>query len=992
MGIFRKSGKAGIWFGVPFILVLILAIIAVAMFFDVEHELGLSRESMQENDQTVVNLLKNNTQQQLRIVSSDLKTIAKMQTMVDYLNDPQSSNKIRFEKDFFDICQNRGEYDQIRLVATDGMEVIRVNYNSGLPNIVNEKDLQDKKHRYYFTKSLELPKGGIYISPLDLNIENKAIELPFKPMIRYGTPVFDSRGNKKGVLLLNYLAGNMLNYFELVESNSLGAISLVNENGYFLHGFKNEDEWGFMFPGKKNSTFINKFPQLWKTVTTEKNGSLVTDDGIFTYARLNILSSRVLGEDFEKSKADESGWFIISHISQDMVDARNEHIYHSSLISFIFIFGGLALVFIIFYKYQSYQKEKEKDAFLRDAAQEWLDTFNSVEDMIVIFEKTGHIKQANRAFTQCFKPLESSLCRDIFRCFANMAEVCNTCNIFNDKKIMRREIFSQIDKRWYDFIATPVINDDGSVREVIHSFRDITMKKLSQQELADKESFLRRSQSIGKIGSWSVDFAEKKICYSEEVCAIFDTNPDILGDTFEGLIKFVHKDDIKDVTKRWQMMVSDNIMQNFNFRIVTNAGIEKVLSVQGEFIENDANNIVRVDGIIQDITEKHLLSEQLRQSEKLKSVGQLAGGIAHDFNNQLAAIIGYGEMVYNKLDEGPLKKYCEYIVTSGKSAADLTKQLLAFSRKGQQKCVPLDIHKLVDETIAILMRSIDKRIKIERVLNAEVSTIEGDPSFLQNALLNLCINARDAMPEGGTITISSENLQINEYTIKHVLQELQPGPHILLSVSDTGAGIPKDIQDRIFDPFFTTKEEGKGTGMGLAAVFGTIKQHNGSVSLYSEEGCGARFNIYLPLTGQSLNVDKNTIKKVERKLTATIMVVDDERIVRDLAKDILTEVGYTVIAEADPNKAVEIFRDKHSEIDLVLIDIIMPGMSGGELLKVLMAIEPEVKVLVASGYSFNENAQMMLDSGALEFINKPFLPTTLETAVQRALGCAESVE
>ena len=378
------------------------------------------------------------------------------------------------------------------------------------------------------------------------------------------------------------------------------------------------------------------------------------------------------------------------------------------------------------------------------------------------------------------------------------------------------------------------------------------------------------------------------------------------------------------------------------------------------------------------------LEDRLRQSEKMKAIGELAGGIAHDFNNQLAAVLGYADMLANRLENPNLTRYAQNIKLGANRAAELTRQLLAFSRKGKYINHPVEIHKLLVEVVGILEHSIDKRITIRQKLRASPSTTIGDPTQLQNVFLNLALNARDAMPDGGELLLETQTLHLDESFPHAQSFELMPGEYLLVSVADAGSGMDEETRLRAFEPFFTTKSLGKGTGMGLASAYGTIRNHRGAITVESKVGQGTTLRVYLPLAeGAPDSAPAPSQQLIEGR--ARVLVVDDEEMLRDLATDMLSDLGYKVRACRNGREAVDLYRKEWQEIDLVIMDMTMPVMSGRDAFRTMREINPDVRVILSSGYTVEGDAQALLKEGVLAFIGKPFDHSELSQAVGKAL-------
>ena len=402
---------------------------------------------------------------------------------------------------------------------------------------------------------------------------------------------------------------------------------------------------------------------------------------------------------------------------------------------------------------------------------------------------------------------------------------------------------------------------------------------------------------------------------------------------------------------------------------------------------------IRYDGAparaaaITDVGDRRRIEDRLRQSQKLEAIGQLAGGVAHDFNNQLAGIAGFGELLHNRLSDPKLAGYAEGILTCARRAGDLTRQLLAFSRRGLYRTESVDLHETIDEVTAILERSIDRSISIVRRYEASPPVTPGDPTLLQNMLLNLGLNARDAMPDGGELIFATEIVELDADYCAATPHDIEPGRFVCVSVTDTGQGMTDEVKARIFEPFFTTKEPGKGTGMGMAAVYGAVKQHGGSINVYSEPGRGTTFRVYLPETpGQREKPHTSApAEPVAADRPARILVVDDEELLRVVAMDILAEAGYTVLSQPDGERAVAYFREHWEEIDLVLLDMIMPQLGGRQACEAMLEIDPGARIVLCSGYSLNGEAQLLLDRGVVDFVQKPYRRSELTRKVAEAL-------
>jgi PAS domain S-box-containing protein len=466
---------------------------------------------------------------------------------------------------------------------------------------------------------------------------------------------------------------------------------------------------------------------------------------------------------------------------------------------------------------------------------------------------------------------------------------------------------------------------------------------------------------------------------------------DILGYESEDVIgktpfDLMTSDDAARVAKEFQEIAASKRP----FAALENVAVHKdgrkvVLEKSGVPFFDPSGNLEGYRGIDRDITERKKLEEQLLQAQKMEAIGQFAGGIAHDFNNMLTAIMGYSEILKMDLDEdNPSQRHVDMIMSSAAKSANLTQQILAFSRKQIISPKQTDLNELIKGIEKLLRRLIGEDVEIHITLTEKDVTVLVDPGQLEQVLMNLCTNARDAMPHGGNIFISTGTDFLDREYIKRY-DVADAGEYGLITVTDTGSGMDEKTRQRIFEPFFTTKEIGKGTGLGLATAYGIIKQHRGHINVYSEPGKGTTFKIYLPLIVSP--EDKGEGKKVvlPKRGSETILVAEDDDAVRTLTKEVLLKYGYTVIEAVDGEEAVDQLRRHKDTVQLVVIDVIMPKKSGKEVCDEMREITPHLKVLFTSGYTSDMiNKKGILEEG-VDFISKPLTPHDLLLKVREVL-------
>jgi PAS domain S-box-containing protein len=474
----------------------------------------------------------------------------------------------------------------------------------------------------------------------------------------------------------------------------------------------------------------------------------------------------------------------------------------------------------------------------------------------------------------------------------------------------------------------------------------------------------------GKFLRWNTNFEEITGYSAEEIGRMHPL------DLFEGTDKVLVRERILDVFAKGSSDVEAEL--------VTKSGRKLNYYFTGHtFRWKDEPCLI---GTGTDISERRKLEEQLRNSQKMEAMGLLAGGIAHDFNNLLTGILGYASLLSLKEEVDPeVAKAAGIIQRSAERASQLTAQLLGFAEQGKNLNVPVELGRVVASVTGALERTKDPRIQVVTSLHPGGGCVLGDPSQLDQVVMNLAINACDAMPHGGQVKITTEPVTLDEAFCRE-REWMSPGKYLLLAVSDAGVGISAENLERIFDPFFTTKTRGKGTGLGLSMVFGIVKNHGGCVDVRSEAGAGSVFRIFLPESPGNALDEKSAMDEVLPRGRGTIMLVDDQEPVREVAKDMLEALGYEVITAADGLEGVSLYRELWRKIDLVILDMVMPNMSGGDCFRRMKEINPKTRVVLSSGYSMDGSIQEVMNDGILAFIQKPYRLEELSRVVGTAAG------
>ena len=532
---------------------------------------------------------------------------------------------------------------------------------------------------------------------------------------------------------------------------------------------------------------------------------------------------------------------------------------------------------------------------------------------------------------------------------------------------------------------TLVRDAQGHPKSILAINTDITGQKQAVETLRAAEERMRFALEAANVGIWDTNYTTGALQWSETLERQYGLQPGTFAGTFEAFIELVHPEDRASVVQTIENATTSGTDFTEQHRAIWPNGTVHWLSGAGRFVLGERGEPVRAVGVSLDVTERHTLEAQYRQAQKMEAVGQLASGVAHDFNNLLTVILGFTEIITSGVDVATQHgDDLGEIIKAAQRAAGLTKQLLAFSRQQVLHATPLDVNRLITDMTGMLTMLIGEHIQVALSLSPRLSPALVDRSQLEQVVMNLVVNARHAMPDGGSISITTAEVRLDQSSFQEM--EIIPGSYVMLAVTDTGSGMTKETQRRLFEPFFTTKETGKGTGLGLSTTYGIVKQSKGYIWVESELGRGTTFKVYLPRATADIPAASSpaTIPRLKR-VSETVLLVEDERGVRLLSKRILENAGYQVLEASNGDEAETLFGDRTESINLLVTDVMMPGCGGPELLRRLQVHAPALRVLYMSGYA--EPSAMGKDAidPDLPFVQKPFTAAEFVRRVREAL-------
>jgi PAS domain S-box-containing protein len=618
-------------------------------------------------------------------------------------------------------------------------------------------------------------------------------------------------------------------------------------------------------------------------------------------------------------------------------------------------------------------RRQQAEAQLLQALRDWENIFQATGHPTIIMDLEHGIVAANKKCVEITgKSLDQLLnakCYDVFHTNGKRPQDCPMEALLKSGSTERVEMEMEALGGHYLVSCMPIIDEHGNIMKVIHAATDITERREMEKELRKSEDRFRRIYDDAPVMMHSVDTDLIIRNVNKKWLEILGYNRDeILGKSIESIMTPESKTNLRErIAEFWNVGEVHDIAYEY---IKKDGTALNVLLDAIAWDDPTRGTVSR--SVVRDVTQRRLLQKQLLQAQKMEAIGTLAGGIAHDFNNILQVVLGYSDLLLgDKKSEDPGYDELRKISRAARSGADLVRQILTFSRKAEVSFRPIDLNSEIRKAEQLLRRTIPRIIELELYLGERLRKVNADPGQIEQILLNLAVNAKDAMPHGGRIVIETENAAIDETYIQDHLG-IDIGEYVLLTFSDTGVGIYPDVLDHIFEPFYTTKKPGEGTGLGLATIYGIVKQHDGNITCYSEPERGTTFKIYLPVIPTEEVAIPEQFEALPAGGTETILLVDDEYLIRELGGRVLSKAGYTVLKAGDGAEALETYRQKMSEIDVVVLDIIMPRMDGQQCMEELLKLDPSVKVIIASGYSAGRQAQRTIRSGAKGFIGKPF--------------------
>ncbi len=699
---------------------------------------------------------------------------------------------------------------------------------------------------------------------------------------------------------------------------------------------------------------------------------------------INLLKEAGSVENFEfKARRQDGSEIWISNSTQSVYDRDGDIIYYEGVV-------------------ENITKSKEAEEALRESERRLGDIIEFLPDATLAIDREGRIIAWNKAIEEMtgFKAADMlgkgdyeyalpfyGKRRPILIDFVSnwdeeMEKQYSFVHKFGDVLVTETNVpFVRGRNRTLSGRAVPLYDGSGQVIGAIESIRDMTERKAMEEELRKSEEKYRNILENMEEVYFEVDLKGKLTFFNDAACAVTGYSRDeLMGKHFK---EYTSPETSKRMFADFQEEYFSGERQEIvDYEVITKTGSTRLMQVSSNLLRDQGGTPLGFRALARDVTNRRRLESQLIQAQKMEAVGTLAGGIAHDFNNLLMGIQGYTSlMLLDLATSHPYYEKLRSVEDQVQSGADLTRQLLGFAQGGRYEVKPTNLNETIKKSSSMFGRT-KKEITIHRKLKKDLWTVEVDQGQMEQVFLNLYVNAWQAMPGGGDIYLETQNVFLSDDEI--IRYGIQPGLYVQISVVDTGVGMNEKTRERIFDPFFTTKEMGRGSGLGLAMVYGIIRGHGGAINVTSELGHGTTFTIYLPGSEKNIIVEKavatETVKGME-----TILLIDDEPINLEVSGELLESLGYRVYLAGGGQEGLAIYEEKRDEIDMVILDMVMPGISGGETFDRLRKSDPDIRVLLCSGYSINGQAQNILDRGCNGFIQKPYKMSHLSQKIRELL-------
>lgn len=943
---------------------LLLSVLTISGFFYFEHEEMLTEIST--NQTSLVNSLGQSFLNEVAVVQADVSTLTHSRLFDDFTVGAQQFLE-PINNRFRDLMDVRIIYEDIRLIAADGMETTHIRYwrDDALAEILPPEELVDLSEESYFQRGMQLADNEIFLTDLQLDfVGGEFVE----PIMHFAAPIFDPDGARFGVLAFSYDATDFIERFKTFELEPNHERWLLNKAGYWLSASDPEDEWGFMYPDRQQRNLADRHPDIWLKLQDASLNTFTLAGDMYSYARVCGEVNCAFESQLSSAQSiqiptliTESELIMVSRIPQGelgIINLLRPHPERWALISGTI----LAIMLLTAFAAQRFTSIvvalRDKETELRQSSYLHEGFFEKNPSILFVKDLEGRYSLVNESFRKSADSENPEIVGSSYSDFVSdqVSDVIHE----QDRQVieLRRpiefetKINGAAGDQYFSILRFPLMDDKGEIFAVGGISNDRTDQIKARRALRESEEQFRSLVESAPDALLITNIRGKILLVNRQAEKLFKLSRSrLLAKELAELLpnveleKFIHTRTGNGETSQIHRLTT---MQAFD-----DDGLSVPVDVAISTTETESG--LTITCLIRDVSDRTKLEAQLRQSQKMDAIGKLTGGMAHDFNNLLGVIMGNIDLAQRKIDKGSAEY--QRMVTAKKAAtrgAELTKRMLAVARRQPLQPKPTNINSIIQEMADILPRTLGPDIEMSYNVNEDIPDVLVDQSGLENVFLNLAINSRDAMPNGGKFYITTDVLNLTRDNALALQDDMEPGTYVQVSITDTGEGMTQETLGRVFEPFFTTKERGKGTGLGLAMIYGFVKQSEGNLRMYSEPGVGTTLDMFLPIS------EKKARKKVTETIEAEdltdrfaplkVLVVDDEYDLLEVASTYLEDLGFQVVAATNGEQAM-LSIDNNPDIDLLATDIVMPGgMNGTELSKKAKQKLPNIKVLYMSGF------------------------------------------
>lgn len=994
----RKSNSPLIFFQF-FAPALLLSLISFGGFFYFEYEERLAEIAAEER--SIVDSLGQSLLNEIAIVQADVSTFPRAQLLFDYMDGAEDFLGPIINR-FNDLAVIRTIYDEIRLIDSEGAEIARISYDRQTNTALNvpAAELANVSEELYFQRGMQLADGELFLSDLALrNVDGNLSD----PEMHFTAPLFDSQGNRFGVLAFSYNGADFLSRFALAGRRPNRDTWLLNRSGYWLSASDPTDEWAFMYPDRLDRNLANRSPEAWLNLRVPSQNNFTLNGEMFSYTRVCGEANCEFESQLNKAQSiqlptlfAESEWIVVSRIRASELGIINllrpypeRWFLTSTMIVFIMLltafaarrFSGIVVAL------------RNKEIQLRQSNSLHEGFFEKNPSMMFVKDLEGSYNLVNESFhkfTETSKTdFEDITLAKFFPDQTNKISEDQERQIIEYRQPMEFEakMNGTAGDQYFSILRFPLLDDRGEVYAVGGIATDRTDQIKARKALRESEEQFRSLVESAPEAVIITNVLSRILLVNKQAEKLFKLSRGrLLRKNLSDLLPEIKLD---NYAKTRPMRTDDTqVHQLASMNAVDGDGTLVPVDVAISTTETESG--LTITCLVRDVSDRTKLEAQLRQSQKMDAIGKLTGGMAHDFNNLLGVIMGNIDLAQRKIDKNsPEYQRMDTAKKAASRGAELTKRMLAVARRQPLQPKPTNINNIIKDMADILPRTLGPDIEMKYDLNENVPDVLVDQSGLENLFLNLAINSRDAMPNGGKFYLTTEVLHLSKENTLAMQENMRAGTYVQISVTDTGEGMTKETLGRVFEPFFTTKERGKGTGLGLSMIYGFVKQSEGNIRIYSEPGVGTTLDIFLPLTREKAKKQHTETVELEKKESrfdgVKVLAVDDEYDLLEVASAYLEDMGFEVIAATNGEQAMKSI-ENNPDIELLVTDIVMPGgMNGTELSKKVKKKFPNIKILYMSGFPSGVIADKSGSDLDAPLLTKPYSLDELSSALEDLL-------